>query len=429
VYRNLVHGLNVKIPLNNDIYTTPINFDNAATTPPFRSVMKEINSFSPWYSSIHRGTGYKSEISSEYYDQARNDVLNFVNGDKDNDTVIFLKNTTECINKLSYRIKEEIEGGIVLTTRMEHHSNLLPWRLKYPTEYVETDKCGRLSIYDLNEKLKRYRGKIKLMAITGASNVTGYTNPIHEIARLVHDQGGKILVDGAQLVPHHPIDMKSSDSLEHIDYLTFSAHKMYAPFGTGVLIGPKKLFEKGSPEYPGGGTISFVSDDSVFWAEPPEKEEAGTPNVMGAVALSNSIKTLESLGMENIDNYELNLTYYCITKMKNIPHIILYCDLDFNNKISIIPFNIEGIPHEILARILSEERGISVRNGCFCAQPYVQRLLNILPNSYISRPGIVRISFGLYNTYEEVDILIDFLTEISSNIQYYKGKYKNLLYY
>lgn len=436
MYKDLVIGANSTVELKTGSRVHYINFDNAATTPAFKSVLKEINDFSPNYSSVHRGTGYKSIISSEAYDGARDIVLDFVKGDKDYHTVVFLKNTTECINKLSYRLKDTLKDKMVLFTYMEHHSNLLPWKYKYDTDYIDIDEYGRLSLEDLEYKLKKYKGKVGLVAVTGASNVTGYKNPIYEIAKICHKYDAKILVDGAQLIPHSPFDIKEIDSPEHIDYVAFSSHKMYSPFGIGALIAPKKVFEKGYSEHIGGGTIDYVSMKEVIWAEPPEKEEAGTPNLMGVVALVQSIKTLEKLGMKNIEDYEMDLTKYALEHMKEIENLIIYDDFNIENKVSILSFNMKGLTHDELANILGQEGGIAVRNGCFCAQPYVQRLLNISEKDMESyklekdnRPGLVRISLGLYNDYNEIYLLTHLLQNISENIDYYKSKYRNTPFY
>lgn len=437
MYRNLVCGMDTLIPLIDGSKVPCINFDNAATTPPFNSVMTEINNFSPYYSSVNRGTGYKSILSSQLYEKSRNIVLGFVKANPNYHTAIFVKNATEAINKLSYRLKDEIGDGIVLSTYMEHHSNDLPWRYKYNIDYVDIDEKGRLSLDHLEYLLKKYKGKVRLVTVTGASNVTGYLNPIHTISKLAHKYGSKILVDGAQLIPHHPLDIKPIDHCEHIDYVVFSGHKMYAPFGIGVLIAPKKLFEKGYSDHIGGGTVNLVTPKEVIWAPPPHKEEAGTPNLMGVIALIESIKILESLGMEKVSNYERDLTKFTLEKIRSIPNIILYDDGDVRNKVSILSFNIDGLYHGTVATILSLEGGIAVRNGCFCAQPYVQKLLNISPEDMekykkdenLLRPGTVRISYGIYNNYEEINIMIQLLKEIGDNIKYYDLKYRKPPFY
>lgn len=318
-YRHLVVGSDIKIPLHNGQLTTAINFDNAASTPPFVSVVEEIVNFSTMYSSIHRGTGYKSQYSSQLFEEARSIVMEFVKADPLQDTVIFVKNTTEAINKLSYRLWEGNQQSVILSTCMEHHSNDLPWRNKFQVDYVQTDPYGKLSLEDLESKLIKHKGNVRLVTVTGASNVTGYVNPIHKIAELAHRYRAKILVDGAQLVPHNTVNMKPKNPLYHIDYLAFSAHKMYAPFGIGVLIGPKEAFNQGNSEIVGGGTAETVTHDWVVWEKPPHKEEGGSPNVMGVVALVAAIKTLTAIGMRNIDHYENQLTNYANMRLQSIP--------------------------------------------------------------------------------------------------------------
>ncbi len=429
-YRELIVGADAKIPLSNGQLVTSINFDNAATTPPFSSVLQSVVSFAPWYSSIHRGTGYKSQYSSEIYEKSRDAIRDFVKADSSN-MVVFVKNTSEAINKLSYRLYHKNKHSVILSTHMEHHSNDLPWRNKYDVDYISVDENGRLSMHDLEKKLRKYRRKVALVTITGASNVTGYKNPIHDIAELVHKFDAKVMVDAAQLIGHSCVDMKPDSSNQHIDYLAFSAHKMYAPFGAGVLIGPETDFKKGEPEYRGGGTIDIVTHDLIKWATPPHKDEAGTPNIMGVVALCEAVNTLKSIGMENLEVYESSLAEYALARLTEIPGIELYCDNDMNAKVGIIPFNITDLPHQIVAAALSAESGIAVRSGCFCAQPYVQKLLKTPRNEIrrhikdpsLPRSGMVRLSFGVYNNYDEIDILVHKLYEISANKEVYLERY------
>lgn len=433
-YRNLIVGVDTFVPLSNDSKVSYINFDNAATTPPFLSVIQDITNFSPWYSSINRGEGYKSQISSKLYEDSRNIILNFVKANINYDTAIFVKNTTEGINKLAYRLYDKDDKGVVLSTDMEHHSNDLPWRGKYNLDYIKLDDSGKVSLEDLEYKLIKYNGAVKLVTVTGASNVTGLLNPIHEIAKIAHKYKSKILVDGAQLVPHVAVDMEPIDSPGHIDFLVFSAHKMYAPFGIGVLIGPKDTFKEGEPEYKGGGTVDLVTHDSVTWTSPPQKEEAGTPNVMGVIALVSAIKTLNTIGMDNLEAYERNLTQYTLLKLNTIKNIELYGSKeDCNSRVGIIPFNVKDMHHSIVSKILSLEAGIGVRNGCFCAHPYIHRLLQISnedikkfsTSSNSARPGMVRISFGLYNDINEVDYFVNVLENILNKKEYFKRKYSN----
>lgn len=430
MYNTLVCGADSNVQLDNNKVVHDINFNNAGTTPPFKSVMKRIHDFSCIYSSVDRGSGYKPKLCSDLYTESRKKMMDFVGGNHDYHTVIFLKNTTECINKLSYRLKPILKDKIVLSTYMEHHSNMLPWQNKYETAFIEVDPYGRLSIDDLENKLQYYNGNVGLVTVTGASNVTGYINPIHDIAELCHKYHAKILVDGAQLIPHRPFHMEDIHSARHIDFVAFSAHKMYAPFGTGALIAPKEIFQQGHSEFVGGGTVEFVSIDDVTWADVPQKEEAGTPNLMGVIALMESIQTLESLSMVKIEDYERRLTDYTLERMRHIPNLILYNDHP-DQKVSIIPFNIKGMHHEKVAQILAAEGGISVRSGCFCAQPYVQKLLHIADKDVKKHrmdkhklPGMVRISFGLYNDFNEIDLFLYLLNKVAQNVDYYNYKYR-----
>lgn len=433
-YRSLVAGVDTRIPLDNGSYTTAINFDNAATTPPFLSVVKDVDSFIPWYSSVHRGKGYKSVLSTNLYEEGRQTVKDFVKADHDNDTVVYTKNTTEAINILACTLSQQKNGkDVVLSTWMEHAANDLPWRDKFNVDYIETDGFGRLSMDNLEDKLKKYKNRVKIVTVTGASNVTGYINDVYTIAALAHRYGAEIHVDGAQLVPHLPVDMKPFGTDSHIDYLSFSAHKMYAPYGSGSLIGPKSTFEIGLPYCQGGSAISLVTHKKIWWEEPPHKAEASTPNLLGIVALISSIKTLTSLGMDNIFKHERSLLYYAYEKMKRIPGITFYSYPEVQESIGVIPFNMEGVHHSLMSAILSYEAGIAARNGFFCAHPYCERLLgysaqdmeDMMRDPKSIFPGIVRASFGIYNGFNEIDRFIAFLNQVALNKKYYVDKYSN----
>lgn len=433
--RNLVVGSDTKIPLETGKYVTAINFDNAATTPPFKRVVKELNDFAIWYSSIHRGTGYKSKISSDIYEGTREVIKEFVGSDRDKDVVIFTKNTTESINILSCALNEQKDGkDVIISTWMEHAANDLPWRDKFNVVYAEVDRFGRLSLDSLESKLIEYRGRVKLVAVTGASNVTGYINPIYEIAALAHKYDTKIFVDGAQMVPHAKMNMKPHSSNEHIDFLAFSSHKMYAPYGIGVLIGAKQDFDLGSPFLKGGSAIKLVTHERIQWDCPPSKDEAGTPNLMGVVAIRAAIKELNKIGMDKVYCHEEDLLRYGLSLISVIPDIVLYNDVDIlpqEKRIGVIPFNMLGVRHSLLAAMLSYESGISVRNGFFCSHPYCQRLLGFSSEdmeTYFEypeepKPGIVRVSFGLYNNRQEINKLFITLKNISENKTAYVKKY------
>lgn len=433
--RQLVVGVDTRVPLANGEFVTAINFDNAATTPPLFAVMKEINDFAPWYGSVHRGKGCKSILTSDVYEEGRQVVKKLVNADA-KDAVIFTKSTTESINILAYALASEARDQIVLTTDMEHLANDLPWRGKFQVEYVCLDKFGRLSLSDLEAKLVKYKGRVRLVTVVGASNVTGYINPVHQVAELAHKYGAEILVDSAQLVPHAPFDMKPLGSPEHIDYLAFSAHKMYAPFGTGVLIGRPKIFTDCPPVYQGGGAVGLCTHQFVQWDDVPAKYEAGTPNMLGVLALMTSIRVLTAIGLQTIHHHEKRLIDYAIDGLGTIPGVKLYsCCESGEERVSLISFTMEDVYHSLLAQILSQEGAIAVRNGLFCAHPYVEKLLKISNDKLeychthpdVPVPGLVRVSFGMYNNCEEIDVFIELMRRIAKNKDYYISKYKDTI--
>lgn len=427
-FRRDIVGIDKKVPLAGGGYASYVNLDNAASTPVLRPVLDKVIEFMDWYSSVHRGTGFKSQVSTHVYDEAHEVVGSFVKADLSSNCVIFVKNATEAVNKVSYRLGLA-KGDLVLTTMMEHHSNDLPWRSKAAAVYAGVDRRGALDLDDLETKLRQYGRRIKLVSVSGASNVTGFKNDVGSIAAIAHRAGVPILVDGAQLVPHSPVDIKPDDHPEHIDYLVFSAHKMYAPFGTGVLIGPKRTFLTGAPEYTGGGTVNIVTPETVEWAGLPDREEAGSPNVVGAVALASAIQYLQRQGMRNIENHERTVTSYALKRLGEVKGLRVYGETDPNrtgNRVGVITFNLDGIPHGLVAAALAWEGGIAVRNGCFCAQPYMLHLLGLNPQQ-LSRlihkkragdlsgiPGMVRVSLAAYNNKKDIDRLIECLEKIKT---------------
>ena len=399
-------------------------------------VWKNLERFKDYYSSVHRGTGYKSVVSTRAYDEAHEKALSFVGANPEYFTSIFVKNTTEAINKLSRRFSFS-KSDIVISSLMEHHSNDLPWRANATTIHTEVDNNGFLDLEDLKLKLRKYGNRVKLVAISGASNVTGLMPPIREISVAAHRAGAEFFMDAAQLAPHRKIQMGVPGAEDAIDYLAFSGHKMYAPFGTGVLIGPKKLFKQGDPDMVGGGTVNYVTLSEVQWAHLPDKEEAGSPNVIGAVALSAAIDFFNKAGFTDIANHERELTKYALKKMSAIPGIELYGPskwISGHDRVGVISFNVRDEYHAKVAAILSYEGGIAVRNGCFCAHPYIQRLLKISDKASTKYrdqinignrsevPGLVRVSFGIYNTKTEIDHFIKVLRSIIE--KKYIGKYK-----
>lgn len=418
-FSDLIYGYEKQI-LTHHGYKRYINFDNAASTPPFKSVIKSLLEEAGWYSSVHRGAGFKSKYTTKNYEESRLTISRFIGADPESDVIIFTKNTTDSINKVSHYLPY-ISGEMVIYTKIEHHSNELPW-LNYKHHCIGL-KNGEIDLNKLEETLFLNKGKIKLLAVSGASNVTGYTPPIYTMAELAHEVGAKILVDAAQLVPHHPVKVYPATDPRHLDFLVFSGHKMYAPFGTGVLVGPRKLFQNSPPSQVGGGTIKGIGPAGIIWSEPPENEEAGSPNVIGAIALAEACREIERQTWDKLVTIEKELLDYSIKKLMCIPELILY-NKNLHNRIGVISFNLEGIEHSRVAEFLAETKGIGVRNGCFCARGYVKELLGIQDNQLIeiqrknaegsnhSLPGMVRISFGCYNKLSEIDILIEALREL-----------------
>ncbi|MBI1804734.1 MAG: aminotransferase class V-fold PLP-dependent enzyme [Ignavibacteriae bacterium] len=429
--RSEVIGIDTKVPLLDGTERRYVFLDNAASTPTFKSVLKCVEEFLPWYSGVHRGMGLKAVVATNVYDETHRIAGEFVGADLVSNSVLFGKNTTESINKLAKRFNFS-PNDVVICTVMEHHSNDLPWRKYAKVVHTAIRPDGGVDLDDLKRTLEIYKGRVKLVAVSGASNVTGICNPIHDIAEWAHSAGAKIFVDAAQLAPHRAIDILPNRAAKHIDFIAYSAHKIYAPFGIGVLVGPTEFFAKGEPDMVGGGTVSYVGTDDVEWGSLPQKEEAGSPNVVGAVALAEALTVLRTVGMEAIAGHERTLLEYAIPRMQKLPGVRIYGPTeDLTNKMGVIPFTVDGLDHALVATILSAEGGIGVRNGNFCAQPYMRKLLNVTPEEEKSRraarcdnpilPGMVRVSFGCYTNEDDIDIFVDMLERIVK--REYKGKY------
>jgi cysteine desulfurase / selenocysteine lyase len=427
-YRSLFVGVDTQVPLLMGGQRTYVNLDNAASTPAMCVVQEAVDNFMPFYSSVHRGTGFKSQLSTHAYEQARRTVLRFVRASPAEHTCIFVKNTTEAINKMAHRFPFTAERNVVITSGMEHHSNDLPWRGVAHTIHVGLTPDDRLDEADFDAQMAKYAGHVALVAITAASNVTGYINSVYRLAEKAHAAGAHILVDCAQFAPHRQVDMRSLDDPSHLDYVSISAHKMYAPFGTGALIGRRDTFERGDPDMRGGGTVEIVTLDDVVWAGPPDRDEAGSPNTVGAIAMAAAAEQLMAIGMDAVAAHEAELTEYALRQLPAIAGIRLYGDTDPGRaaeRLGVIPLALENISHFKVAAILGYEFGIGVRSGCFCAHPYILHLLRVSPEEAINvrqrmlghdksdMPGLIRASFGLYNNQDDVDALVEALDHIA----------------
>jgi len=435
-YRSLFVGTETQVPLLNGGKTRYVNFDNAASTPPLKAVQQAVNDFLPYYSSVHRGTGFKSQLSTHLYEEARRITLEFLGADPEVHTCIFGKNTTEAINKLARRFPFTAERNVVLTSAMEHHSNDLPWRAQAEVIHIGLHPDGQLDLDDFESLLAKYADRVALVTVTGGSNVTGFLNPIYDLAEKAHAVGALFAADCAQLAPHRKVEMLSLEDPRHLDFVVISAHKMYAPYGTGALIGRRDIFEQGTPDMVGGGVVEIVTLDEVIWSGPPERDEAGSPNHVGAIALAAAARKLMSIGMEKVAAHEAELTAYALRRLPEVDGIRLFGNPDPDqaaNRLGVIPFQLAHIDHFKLAAILGHEFGIGVRNGCFCAHPLILHLLGVddeearrvrdemIHHKRDQMPGLIRASFGLYNTFEDVDLFVDALKAIAAGK--YSGTY------
>ena len=428
--------------------------DNAASTPmPLFLQKKFCEIFNKYYSNVHRGAHYFSIISTVKYEEARKTVMNFIGGNKKTHQIIFTYNTTDALNLAAHLIKNE--KGIILVSEMEHHSNYLPYLRDNAVNLFGVDESGDIDYADLEKKLKKYR--VKLVAVSGASNVTGIFPDIGLMAEMAHKYGAKILIDGAQILAHAPVNVKKYD----IDFFAGAGHKMYAP-GVAFLCAPRMVLDKAEPYRPGGGTINYVLSNDVNYALSPDRHEGGTPNIAGAIVLGEAMKWLKKIGMRNIFNHELELLKYLIKELRKIPQVKIYPirnfseknsngasgKTDFENHLGLLSFNINGVHHSLAAAILNYEAGVAVRNGCHCAHIYLARLLGLSKND-IGRikkilakkssgfteaensmiPGTLRVSLGIFNNKKDIDKLIRGVKMIAEKkwmreYVYDKGNYK-----
>ena len=393
-----------------------LNLDAAASTNALPAVADAVQEFLPWYSSVHRGAGYKSRQATAAYERARLAALSYAGRPEDGDDVaIICRNTTEAINHLAYRLRLQA-SDVVVTTVIEHHANLLPWARLCNRRFVECGPDGTFTLEDVVDALAA--GPARLLAISGASNVSGWLPPIDDIIDAAHDRGVPVLVDAAQLAAHGPLPGAA-------DYLASSGHKMYAPFGAGILIGPKATFADGDPFLAGGGAVDLVDLDEVAWTDPPEREEAGSPNVIGAVALHAAIDELRRVGWPAIADHDRGLAKRLRDGLAAIGNVRLLGPGTDAGILPLASFVVEGVPHALVAARLSAEHGIGVRHGCFCAHPYLMRLLGlgaaevagfrraVRAGDHSELPGAVRASAGINTTAADIDRLLTAVAAIA----------------
>jgi selenocysteine lyase/cysteine desulfurase len=408
-----------------------IYFDHGASTHPSLRVLNKYRDFlENYYSNVHRGKHFLSMISTELFDNVYNTIFNFIKGDKEKNSIIITSNTTSALD-IAASVMSGYEG-VTLVSLMEHHSNDLPHRARSKVIHFGLNPDGSIDMNDLERKLKE--NKVKLVAVTGASNVTGFLPDIHEMARLAHRYGAKILVDAAQLLAHRAIDVKPNSDETHIDFLAAAGHKAYAPFGSAFLFGPTDVLDNAKPYIPGGGTVIYVTKDDVYYAKSPDRHQGGTPNIAGAIAFAESMNFLSVVGLENIRTHEVELTDYALGKLKTIPEIQILGNIKPENRLGVIAFNIGEINNNLVSMVLNYESAIATRNGCFCAHPYLHFLLGftdttelrakLVRGEEVDLPGAVRLTIGIYNTREEIDELIKMLNIVSC--KQWKANYDKL---
>ena len=385
-----------------------IYFDNAATTQKPRQVIEAIKEFyEKCNANVHRAIHTLSQEASELYENAHEEVAKFINANG-MEEIIFVRGTTEAINLVAYawglrNLKGEDE---VLVTLMEHHSNIVPWEMLskingFQVKYVEVNDDGTLNYEAFENAISE---KTRMVCLSHVSNVTGVINDVKKVAKIVHEYGALVLVDGAQSVPHFPVDVKDLD----IDFLAFSGHKMLGPTGIGVLYGKREILEEMEPFHGGGEMIREVTFNtvtkrcSISWNDLPWKFEAGTPNISGGVGLMAAVRYLKDVGMENVKAHEETLTEYVMRRMQELEKVKIYGPKDASVKCGIIPFSVDGLSSHDVALFL-DSYGIMIRSGFHCAQPLHEKF---------NLKSSARASFYIYNTREEIDQFVEVLKEI-----------------
>ena len=418
--REYVIGVDEPVELADGTTRPLINFDNAATTPALKPVMDTVDEEMKMYGSIGRGFSQKSNHSTDVYLNARDTVLNFVNADPGEYTCFYVNSTTDGLNKLASALIDS-EDDLVLCTRIEHHANDLSWRERCNVIYAEVDEQGRVIYDDIERLLTENEGKVKYVSITAASNVTGYVTDVHRVAKMAHAHGAKIIVDGAQIVAHREFSMKGATPEEDIDFFVFSAHKMYSPYGGGAVIGKWEDLVNRMPEFYGGGIVKIVRDYDVSYKSAPDVYEAGSPNYAGVVGMAKAMEVLKEVGFDAISKHEQVLNRRLIDGLKTIDNIIIYGDTEnIDDRVGVVTFNFEDINSFVLATELTNTGAVATRRGAFCAHPYVWRMMGISDEqaatfeNCIDRntPGMIRVSFGIYNNEEEVDRFIEILKSV-----------------
>lgn len=389
-----VTGADLEVPLVDGRTVPYANLDYAASAPALAAVIADQQRILPYYASVHRGAGYASAVSTALFEQSRTTVAEFV-GARGDDLTIFTRNTTDSLNLLAGAVPD---GAGVVCLDIEHHANLLPWQRIGATVVSPADTL-RATVADLEQILITTRPA--LLAITGASNVTGEVLPIRELAALAHRYGARIAVDGAQLVPHRKINIAELG----VDYLAFSGHKVYAPYGIGALIGRADWLNAADPYLAGGGAVRKVTVEHTEWATGAARHEGGTPNVLGAAALAAACRELDRLGDDHLRRHERRLRTRLLSRLAAIDEVrMLSIWSDCTDAVGVVGFIVDEYDPGLVAAYLSAEHGIGVRDGAFCAHPLAARLGVV--------GGAIRASFGAGSQASDVDRLLTALRSL-----------------
>lgn len=400
-----------------------IQLNNAATTPPLAATLDAVNRFLAQYGALHRGAGPRARATCQAVDAAIATIRSFV-GAGDGHAVVFTENTSAAVNLLARMLRLGADD-VVLTSEIEHTSNYLPWQFSGAGRLVEVQAFadGSIDYDDLEAKARALAPRVRVIAISGASNQTGYIPDIPRLSSIAREIGAMLFVDAAQLAPHRPIEMAAAG----IDALALSAHKVYAPFGLGVLVVPEDLLDT-APVDPGGGSIDMITKDRIIWAPPRERHQTGTWNATGIVALAASCAALQTAGWEAIMRHERNLLLRLVDRLENIPSVHLHVPASCyrtENRTASVPFTVRGLHHAQVAAILEYEYGIEVRAGTICNHRLVRRWFGstddqqadietrIAGGDRLASYGIVRASLGLHNSESDIDALAHALGEIS----------------
>jgi cysteine desulfurase/selenocysteine lyase len=408
-----------------------VYLDHGASTHAPRPVIDAVTRMlESQYANIHRGHHTLSRESSHEFDAALLTFQDFVGAEAETTVTVLGQNATMALDLAAHAMADQ--PGATLTTLLEHHSNDLPHRARGPVLHADVDGEARILLEDVEAKLAATH--VKLLAVTGASNVAGTLPPLGKLARLAHDHGARILVDAAQLYAHAPIDRKPEGHPEHLDFLAAAGHKAYAPLGSAFLMAPRELMDAVPPYMPGGGTVDWVTSDSALFTKGPDRHMGGTPNIVGAIAFAAATRFLSKIGMDNVRDHEMQLIRHGLARFGELEEttgIDLFGPRRASEKVGVFSFTVPDVRHELVSSILNHEHGIATRNGCFCAHPLLHRLLRLKDTSRwtdalskgqpVDLPGATRASLGIYNTKDDLDLLVSALETIAHGR--WTGKY------